>query len=325
MTGPDPAIPDELKVVGSDQQTESLRTVVVAGSANLAIGFAKAIAGVLSGSAAMLSEAAHSLADTVTEVLLFTALRRGARRADARHPFGHGKESFFWALLAALGTLVAGAGFAVTHGYHTIRDGEAIGSAIPSYVVLVVAFVIESISLARAMRQLTRIARQWRLARWRFLRRTPDTALIAVLLEDSAALVGLVLAAAGLSLTRLTGDTFWDGLASIAIGLLLAVVALALGKANASLLIGRAVSQPLQAAIRDELEDLPAVQRVVNLNTMFLGPNSVLVAAQVDFADGESAGTLESTSDEAARRLGQRFPVIRHVYLDPTPGPRPPS
>jgi cation diffusion facilitator family transporter len=303
---------------------ESLRTVIVAGSANLAIGFAKGVAGVLSGSAAMLSEAGHSLADTVTELLLFTALRRGARRPDAMHPFGHGKESFFWALLAALGTLIAGAGFAVTHGYHTIRDGEEIGSATPSYIVLVVAFVIESISLARAVRQLTTVARQWRLPRWRFLRRTPDTALIAVLLEDSAALVGLVIAAIGLALTHLTGDAVWDGLASIAIGLLLALIAVALGKANASLLIGRAVSPPLQMAIREEIEELPAVQRVVDLNTMFLGPNSVLVAARVDFTDDESAGALESTSEEAERRLRARFPVIQHVYLDPTPGTHPP-
>lgn len=310
------------EVVGRvDQHTESLRTVIIAGSANLAIAAAKAVAGLVSGSAAMLSEAAHSLADTVTELLLFTALRRGARQADEVHPFGHGKESFFWALLAAIGTLVAGAGFAVIHGYQTIRDGEELGSVGPSYVVLGVAFAIESVSLTRAMRQLTAVSRSWSTTRRRFLRRTPDTALIAVVLEDSAALAGLLLAALGLALTELTGSVVWDGISSIAIGLLLAAVALALGKANVSLLIGKAVSRPLQAEIHAELERLPAVRRVVSLNTMFLGPNSVLVAAQVDFDDDSSAATLESTSDAAARRLSARFPVIRHVYLDPTPGP----
>jgi cation diffusion facilitator family transporter len=303
-----------------DQQTESLRTVLVAGAANLAIAVAKAVAGLASGSAAMLSESAHSVADTVTEVLLFTALRRGARPADEQHQFGHGKESFFWALLAAVGVLVAGAGFAITHGYHTIRDGEEVGDALPSYIVLAVAFGIESVSLARALRQLRDIAGRWGVRRLQYLRKTPDTALTAVTLEDSAALVGLLLAALGLALTQITGDPVWDGIGSVAIGLLLAAVAVALGRANVSLLIGRAVSPLLQAEIRTELERLPAVRRVVSLLTMYLGPTSILVAAQVDFDDDESAATLESTSDEAARRLAARFPMIRHVYLDPTPG-----
>jgi cation diffusion facilitator family transporter len=319
-------LPPGPEVVGRvDRHTESLRTVLVAGAANLAIAVAKAVAGLVSGSAAMLSEAAHSLADTVTELLLFTALRRGRREADRTHPFGHGKESFFWALLAAFGTLVAGAGFAVTHGYHTIRRGEELGNATPSYVVLAVAFAIESVSLTRATRQLNAEARSWRTSRRLFLRRTPDTALIAVILEDSAALAGLVLAAVGLVLTEATGSPVWDGLSSIAIGLLLAAIATALVKANVSLLIGKAVSTPLQAAIRDELEQLPAVRRVITLNTMFLGPNSVLVAARVDFADHETAAALESTSEDASRRLSARFPIIRHVYLDPTADPPAPA
>jgi cation diffusion facilitator family transporter len=316
------SLPHGPEVVGRvDQHTESLRTVIVAGSANLAIALAKAIAGLVSGSAAMLSEAAHSLADTVTELLLFTALRRGARQADEVHPFGHGKESFFWALMAAIGTLVAGAGFAIIHGYQTIRSGEELGALMPSYVVLAVAFAIESVSLTRAMRQLTTVSRSWSTSRRGFLRRTPDTALIAVIMEDSAALIGLVLAALGLVLTQLTGSSVWDGVSSIAIGLLLAAAALALGKVNVSLLIGRAVSKPLQAEIHAELERLPAVRQVLTLNTMFLGPNSVLVAAQVDFDDHSSGATLESTSDAASRRLAARFPIIRHVYLDPTPVP----
>jgi cation diffusion facilitator family transporter len=295
--------------------------VIIAGAANIGVALAKAVAGVISGSAAMLSEAAHSLADTVTEALLFTALRRGARRPDPRHPFGHGKESFFWALTAALGTLVAGAGFAVTHGYQTIRQGEELGDELVSYVVLVVASVMESISLGRGFRQLNAAARSWYTTRRLYLRRTPDTTLIAVLLEDSAALIGLLLAALGLALTQLTGDAVWDGIASIAIGLLLATIAIALAKANASLLVGRAVSPRLQAAIIAELAELPAVRRVLNVTTMHLGTHSVLVAAEIDFGDDESAATVESTSEEAARRLGQRFPIIRHVYLDPTPGP----
>jgi divalent metal cation (Fe/Co/Zn/Cd) transporter len=192
---------------------------------------------------------------------------------------------------------------------------------LPSYLVLLIAFGIESVSLARAVRQLRDVSRRWDMPMLRYLRRTPDTSLIAVTLEDSAALVGLLLAGAGLAMTQLTGSSVWDGGASIAIGLLLAVVAVALGKTNVSLLIGRAASSLLQEEIRAELVRLPAVGRVVTLMTMYLGPSSLLVAAHIDFDDNASGASLEATSDEAERRLRARFPMIRHVYLDPTPGP----
>ncbi len=303
------------------QQGESLRTVLVAGGANLSIAVAKAIAGVIGGSAAMLSEAAHSLADTVTELLLFTALRRGARRPDKLHPFGHGKESFFWALTAALGTLVAGAGFAVTHGYHTIRSGEDVGSFRISYVVLAIAAVMESVSLTRAVRQLTAVAHQWGSTRLEYVIRTPNTILKAVLLEDTAGLIGLGIAAAGLVLTEFTGSKVWDGLSSVLIGLLLAATAIVLGRANASLLIGQAVSPELQGEICKELEALPAIHRVVNLSTMYLGPNNILAAAEVDFDDEATGAGVEATAEEAVQRLTGRFPMITHIYLDPTPKP----
>ncbi|HEY0699843.1 MAG TPA: cation diffusion facilitator family transporter, partial [Micromonospora sp.] len=192
--------------------SESTGTVVVAGLANLVIAAAKLVAGLLSGSAAMLSEAVHSLADTTTEVLLFTALRRGARPADARHPFGHGKESYVWALIAALFTFVGGAGFAVTHGVATIRSGGRGGDYLASYLVLVVSFVMESVSLLRTVRQVRRAARRWSITPAQFLRHTGDTTVQAVFLEDCAALTGLLLAAAGIGLTELTGDQVWDGL-----------------------------------------------------------------------------------------------------------------
>lgn len=143
-------------------KTESVGTVVVAGAANLAIAIAKLVAGLLSGSAAMLSEAAHSVADTTTEVLLYLALRRGARPADPRHPFGYGKESYVWAFLAALFTFVAGAGFAITHGVTTILVHEHTGDYLVAYVVLAISFAIESVSLARAVRQVRGESRRWR-------------------------------------------------------------------------------------------------------------------------------------------------------------------
>ncbi|WP_432907099.1 cation diffusion facilitator family transporter [Micromonospora matsumotoense] len=299
-------------------KNESVGTVVVAGAANLAIAVAKLVAGIVSGSAAMLSEAAHSVADTTTEVLLFLALRRGARPADVRHPFGYGKESYVWAFIAALFTFVAGAGFAITHGVTTILVHEHSGNYLISYVVLAISFAIESVSLARAVRQVRSESRRWRTTPRRFLRLTADTTVKAVFLEDSAALIGLLIAGVGLGLSEWTGDELWDGLASILIGLLLLVVAAILARSNLSLLVGRAVPERLHQEIERELAALPTVDRIDTLLTMQLGPDDILVAAKVDFRDEATGGDIEADADEAERRLTARYPEIGYVFLDPT-------
>jgi cation diffusion facilitator family transporter len=307
--------------VSEPERPESTGTVIVAGLANLAIAVAKAVAGVLSGSAAVLAEAAHSVADTLTEVLLFVALRRGSRPADEDHPFGHGKSAYLWALLAATGTLVLGAGFAVSQGIRTIMAGsQEQGHYTVAYVVLAISFVLEGTSLLRAVRQLRRGAAQYRVSVLRFLRRTPDTTVKAVTAEDSAALVGLVLAALGLGLTQLTGSPIPDGVASILIGVLLAVVAMLLVRTNVSLIVGQSPSARLRDGIREEIESLSDVTRVLEVMAMFLGPESLLVAARVDFAETSVTG-LAASADEAERRLRARYPVITHVFLDPTPRP----
>jgi cation diffusion facilitator family transporter len=305
---------------GSDQDEapESTGTVIVAGLVNIGIAAAKALAGLFGGSAAMLSEAAHSLADTLTEVLLFIALRRGNRPADDEHPFGHGKSAYLWALMAAAGTLVLGAGFAVYQGVHTIMEGEDPGHFLIAYAVLVISFVLEATSLARAVTQLRSGADRYRVPILRFLRRTPDTTVKAVTLEDSAALAGLVLAGAGLGLTQLTGSAMWDGVASILIGVLLTVVAVTLVRTNVSLIVGEAPPAGLRDGIQEVIQNLPDVTRVIEMLAMYLGPNSLLVAARIDFAETSVAG-LAAAADEAERRLRKRFPVITHVFLDPTP------
>jgi cation diffusion facilitator family transporter len=295
-------------------------TVVVAGAANLVIAVAKLVAGLLSGSAAMLSEAAHSFADTTTELLLYVALRRRNRPADDRHPFGYGKESFVWALFAALFTFIGGAGFSITQGVNAIWHGGHSGDFLISYIVLAVSFVAEGVSFRRAVRQVSGESRRLKTSPRRFLRLTPDTTVKAVFLEDAAALIGLLVAAVGLGLAQLTGQEFWDGLASVVIGLLLLVVAAILGYSNVTLLVGRAVPRRVHTAIADELTGLSVVTAVPTLLTMQLGPGDILVAAKVDFRDDVTAGDLEIAADEAERRLRERYPGIRYVFLDPTRG-----
>ncbi|MBP2702224.1 cation diffusion facilitator family transporter [Microbispora sp. RL4-1S] len=299
---------------------ESLGTVVVAGAANLLIALAKLVAGLLSSSSSMLSEAAHSAADTVTEVLLFTAIRHGERPADRRHPLGHGRASYLWAIVAACCTLVVGAGFSLTHGWQTIAHGEELGDVLVSYVVLGVSFAIESVSLWRGLTQLRQEARRWDVSPHRMLARTSDTMLKAVVMEDVAALAGIVTAGAGLALSELTGTAVWDGAASIVIGLLLLWVALTLIRTNASLLIGQSAPAAMEEAILAELNDQPEVEGVVDLVTVLMGPGQIMVAAKIDFLDETTGERLEIASDQVERRLTERFPEITQVFLDPTPG-----
>ncbi|MFD1539892.1 cation diffusion facilitator family transporter [Nonomuraea guangzhouensis] len=303
----------------ADNSGESLGTVLVAGGANLAIAVAKLIAGLIGGSAAMLSEAAHSAADTVTELLLLVSVRRGQRPADGRHPFGHGKAGFFWAMMAAVATLVGGAGFSITHGVHEISHGEDLGNLLPSYIVLAVSFAIESGSFLNALAQLRREARRHDVSPFRLVSITSDTALKAVVYEDAAALVGLVIAALGLLGSQVTGSAVWDGGASIAIGLLLLVAALTLIRSNLSLLIGQSAPDPVEKEIREVLAAQPEVMSVVELLTMYLGPGSLMVAAKIDFRDDASAAGVEIACDELDRRLRDRYPAISQVFLDPTP------
>ena len=313
-------LPAPAEVGGDDGGNESVGTVIVAGLANLVIAAAKFVAGLLSGSAAMLSEAAHSLADTVTEVFLFVALRRGGKPADEAHPFGYGKESFVWAFIAALFTFIGGAGFSIYHGVTTIIGGEHSGRYLISYIVLGVSFLAEGASFLKAQRQVTGESQRWGISRRRFLRLTSDTTVKAVYFEDSAALIGLLLAAGGIGLAQLTGSEVWDGIASILIGLLLLVVATTLARANVSLLVGRAVPRRMHNQIADDLAGLDVVTSVPTLLTMQLGPGEILVAAKVDFEDHVTGGEIEEASDEAERRLRSRYPGIRYVFLDPTRG-----
>ncbi|HEX3650558.1 MAG TPA: cation diffusion facilitator family transporter [Pseudonocardiaceae bacterium] len=302
---------------GSDN-SESLGTVLVAAGANLAIAVAKAVGGILSGSSAMLAEAAHSVADTVTEVLLLTALRRSARPPDARHPLGYGPERYFWAFLASVATFIGGAVFAVTDGIRTILGGEDLGDPLVSYIVLGIAFVLEGTSLLRGVRQTSREARRWRTPLWTYIRHMPDTTVKAVVFEDTAAIIGLVLAAVGLVGGFLTGSRWFDGVASILIGATLAFVAFTLGRDNMSLLIGRSVPERVLKLIRKEINAPEMISGVGDLAAILLGPNEVLVAAKVDFVDTASAGQVEDACEEVERRLGTRFPAVRQVFLDPT-------
>ena len=299
---------------------ESTLTVVLAGSVNLAIAVLKAIAGVLTGSGAMLSEAAHSVADTMTEVLLLTALRRSSKPADVVHPFGYGKERYFWSLLAAVSIFASGAMFSFYEGFSTVfGEPEEQSSPIVGYVVLGIAFLLEGTSWLQALRQVRRESGEQKRSIAAYLRLVDDPAPKSVFFEDSAALVGLVLAFLGLLLHQLTGSSLYDGLASILIGLLLAVVAWSLGLTNLRLLIGRQADPVVVRGIRQLLSDAPEIEAVVDLQTMLLGTDLILVCSRVDFVDSLQASDVEHACVRLAGELQEAYSDVSEVFIEPVP------
>ena len=301
-----------------DSGGESKGTVLVAGAANLAIAVAKIVAGLLTGSSAMLAEGAHSVADTMNQVFLLTALSRSTKPADEQHPFGYGKERYFWSLIAAIGIFVLGAGFSFFEGVHAFFHPEPAKDVIVAFAVLAVSFVFEGVSWLKAVRQLRGEAKQKDVGMLDHMVNSPDPTVKTVAFEDTAALVGILLAAGGLGLDVLTDNGQWDGVASVLIGVLLIGVAYALGKQSMAMLIGESIPQEEQDSIRGIIEDCDGVDVVVELMTMRLGPEEVLLAVRVDVDNSVQGGRLEQMADEVERRIVEQHPSVRHVFLDPT-------
>jgi cation diffusion facilitator family transporter len=295
-------------------------TVLLAGGANLVIATAKIAAGVATGSSAMLSEGAHSVADTLNQVFLMAALHRSGRPADSEHPFGYGMERYFWSLLAAVSIFVLGAGFSIRQGVSALAHPEAQTHLTVAFGVLAVALVFEGVSLVRGLVQTRQDARAAGESGRDQLMHGGDPTVRAVVFEDVAAVLGILLAALGLALDRLLGTKVFDGLASIAIGLLLVVVAWALGRQNMGYLVGRAVDRDVLDQMRAEIEATDGIERVRELKTMRLSPTEVLLAARVEVADAATGGRVELAAEEVDRRLQARFSDVVHVFLDPTPG-----
>ncbi|MER5672805.1 cation diffusion facilitator family transporter [Pseudonocardia alni] len=306
-----------------DKQGGSTLSVALAFAANLLVGLLKLVAGLLTGSSAMLSEAAHSAADCMTELLLFTALRRSGKRPDRVHPFGYGKERFFWAMIAAVSVFVVGATYSVFEGILTVieqpRDPAEEQYAWVAYAVLGLSVVIEGTSWQQALRQVLREKRELGLPLVRYLRLSDDPTVKSVLYEDTAAIIGLVFALAGVALHQATGSSVWDGIASILIGLLLAFVAFVLGRTNKDLLIGRSAEPRVMRAVYEHLDDAPEVDAVVDLQSMLTGTDSVLLCARVDFVDDVSAADLEKACVRLDEELHDRFPDLDQIFIQPVP------
>ncbi|MGW4976016.1 cation diffusion facilitator family transporter [Streptomyces mirabilis] len=294
----------------SDRRTRL--TVLVALGANLLIAVAKAVGGLLAGSPALLSEAAHSVADSMNEVFLLAALRRSRRPADHRHPFGYGKERFFWSLLAAVGIFVMGGCFSFFQGVEALRNGaeESFHGYVAGLAVLGVALLAEGASLLRALHQVRRQGGGADGMR--------DPALRTVVAEDGTAVIGVMFAITGMVLHMVTGQVVWEACASLAIGALLVCVAYWLGRDAREQLIGRAADEGASRRIRALLEAQPEIDSVEALLTMQLGLDSTLVAARIDLAPGLESEEVEEVAVRIKRSVAHTVPEADQIFLDVT-------
>ena len=284
-------------------------------AANLGIAVTKFVAFAITGSASMLAESVHSVADTGNQALLLLGRSRAARAQTEEHPFGFGRERYFYAFVVAVVLFTGGAAFSVFEGIHKVAHPEPVQSPAVAFAVLAIAIVLESLSLRTAVRE-SRRAREghgW-LA---FIRRAKAPELPAVLLEDMAALAGLGFAAVGVGLAVITGNGVWDGVGSLAIGALLAGVAVILAVETKSLLIGESASADVERLIVAALEAGNGVERVIHLRTLHMGPESLLVAAKIAVRGTDRADVVAAGIDAAERRVRSAVPIAEMIYLEP--------
>ena len=270
----------------------SLTTVLVAFAANLLVAVAKSVAAVVTGSASLLAEAAHSWADTGNEVLLVIAHRRSRRPPDRAHPLGHGREAYVWSLLAGVGLFVAGAAVSVTHGVQELLHPEPATDFLVGYVVLAVSFVLEGISFLRSVRQARPTAALMKRDLIGAVMASSDPTLRAVFAEDFAALIGLAIATVGLGAHQLTGSSTPDAVGSILVGVLLAAVATVLIDRNREFLVGQEANPRVRTAALQALLAEPEVARVTYLRLEFVGPRLVSVIADVDLTGDERESSV---------------------------------
>jgi cation diffusion facilitator family transporter len=297
----------------------STRVVYAALAGNIAIAVAKFVAYGISGSSAMLTEAIHSLVDSADQVLLLVGQARGQRPPDPGHPLGHGMEAYFWSFIVAVMVLLLGGGAALYHGVQHIVAPEPVQSATMSLTVLGIAAMFEGATLAVGFREFKRVVRGRDVRLWTFIHLSKDPSLYASLLEDSAALVGIAIAALGILGSAVFHVQWADGAASIGIGCLLTLVAIVLANETRSLIAGEAVAPPVMADIKRLLSDDDRIERVVDIATLHLGPKSVLVALTVSFRSQLSLTDVRHAIRDLTSALRQADARITYVYVRPAP------
>ncbi len=296
-------------------QEGSRKAIIAAFFANLGIAIAKFAGFLITGSAGLLAEAGHSIADTGNQGLLMFGGKRGQRPADRAHPFGYGPERYFWSFIVALVLFSMGGLFALYEGIQKLIHPHEVEQAVVAYVILGLSILLESYSLRTAMKEANRErhGRSW----WRFIRTSKAPELPIVLLEDVGAETGLFFALFGLTMAELTGNARWDAVGSVAIGLLLVMIALILAVEMKGLLIGEAASDEHLDAIESSIGGSSKVNGLIHLRTMHLGPDQLLVAAKIDYDHSLSVEDLAHAIDDTEANLRAAVPIAEIIYIEP--------
>ena len=297
---------------------ESTRTVVIALLADVAIALAKLVGGLLSGSTGLLAEAAHSAADTVNEVFLAIGLFRDRQPADAAHPLGHGRERFLWSFMAAIASFLIGGCLSVAMAIAQLKRHHLVPGGLLPWTVLAVSFMADGTSWLQSLRQTRRQAMDYKLSIWRYILRSSDPVVRAVFFEDSAALIGLVVAASGLLLSRIFGTSVPDSLASLVIGVLLASTAFGLARPFADFLVGRSLPPPLLEEILAIVQSDAAVEQVLTFRAIYSGPEEVLVMAKIHPAAHINSEQFSQAMDTLDHSIRLAFPFVADVFIDVT-------
>jgi cation diffusion facilitator family transporter len=300
------------------RSNESVRTIVIALVANVVIAIAKLISGLISGSTALLAESAHSLADASNEVFLGISLHRSARPADDLHPLGHGWERFLWAFMAAIASFLIGGCFSVAMAIRQLTRGELTGNATAAWIVLGVAFLGDGFSFVQSLRQARNEARERGRNVWFHLLRSSDPTVRAVVVEDGAALIGVVIAAAGLLLSHQLRSSRPDAIASLLIGLLMAATAFGLGRPLADFLVGKSLPPALLEQIRSVISSEKTVAETLSVQAVYIGPEEVIVAAKIRPTPGLTTEHLSRAMDDLDHKLHNASPFVADVYIDVT-------
>ncbi|HEV8671577.1 MAG TPA: cation diffusion facilitator family transporter [Candidatus Limnocylindria bacterium] len=295
------------------------RAVFAAFLGNLAIAITKAIAAAVTGSGALLAETAHSIADSLNQIFLYVGLRRSARPATERHPLGHGKEGYFWALVVALFLFFGGGVFSIYQAYDRLAHPHELEQVAVGFVVLGLSTVFELFSLSVAVRELRHVAREEGVPVRRFFRQLQDPALRTVLYEDSAAIAGLTAAIVGLALTVATGDHRFDALASAVIGVVLIYVAYQLAWGARGLIVGQAPPEQVRDALAATIASEPYIDKVVELLAVQIGTDQLLVMARVSVSDEIPAGTVEQLMVRLRQRLRREHPEVTDSFIELAP------
>ncbi|WP_101783847.1 cation diffusion facilitator family transporter [Nonomuraea indica] len=291
------------------------KAIIAALLANLSIAVAKFVAAFFTGSSSMLAEGIHSVADSGNQLLLLIGGKRAQRSSTREHPFGYGRERYFYAFVVAVVLFTIGAVFSLYEGFHKLSSKEGLESPTWAFAVLIFAIIAEAFSFRTAIKESNAVrgSQSWVA----FVRRAKSPELPVILLEDLGALLGLIFALFGVTMAVVTGNPVWDAIGTLMIGVLLAVIAVILAIETKSLLLGEGATPEMERQIHAALESAEEVERVIHMRTLHLGPEELLVAAKIAVTHSDTAAEVARGIDEAEQRIREAVPIARVIYLEP--------